>query len=1654
MSSPPESETRGDHALQNPENRLDHSVPREEGDEVRIPGSTGVSTSPQEMRKGANGSPFHEHHESQQSHEAAYDGEDVEDFGDFVAEELPEEVPGSPNESASIPDDTPSVQMSLASSLGPELPGSHTSTSRLSPVPLSRPFDRRFQARLGPSPFLSPRAQSPAFLDSFSRRSSSTSQILRGQSITDPTDSPRDPIRWTKLRKITSQAFSEIGKRNYGRPMCIAVGPFIAVGTSKGIILLFDYNQDLKAAFGPGTAGVLMTILYWSYLFLMVVALECGAILSLALSADHTTIAGGHANGSIFTWETTAPGKPFLHIPPLKIDEVRERKVDGHITDVGVLHLGFLGARRTALVSADGRGMAFSHLATRGLGPLHRTINTTRILGRYPDDPASSGRSRKPSSVLAFSSLPLGNVEHATDTMGLVAMLTPYMLVIVSTTPIAQTQHKAGRPKEVAAHSVLSGCLAWFPSVKLKRFDEINSQSVSKAKLVYCWSDVLTVLDVSEIETSDPSDLDRPPTLSFRPRSRWRAGEPIVAVQWLGRSVLLVLTVTQQLLILEDNILTVTESVDLLNRQIAHHDFFSKHLQPQNDQDGEPDPLMHGVVADAFFASFRVYKGRMFLLGVNETSMGALCNWAQRLSIPTEDGDFIGAIRLAISYFDGEVDRLTIGLPDDDKARHELVQGKLLDVLSGSLKHAFRRSKNRNIEHEENAELQELSSACISACTKLNAFDFLFDDVYEAFEQNSSEAIFLESLEPYILSGQISSAPPSVIKSLIEHYKMRNSDTLLEEMICRMDTTTMDIDQVTTLCKRHNLYDALIYVWNQALGDYITPLVELLSFLVALSNMTVASDEPSSIQSAMDNAEKLFPYLSYTLTGRVYPTGANRAEEDALRAKSELYSFIFAGKTVSWRKVRGKAMLTQQSNQPEPSFPYLHLILSFDAASFLSALNEAFEDTFLNGTPDDSTNGIRANDMVDIQTAGQKINRQYIVSILLEVMSSDDFTSEQTIYLNMFIARNLPKFPQFILLSGTTLHQVLVGLCDYPNEGLAEDCQLSVEYLLSMYHPSDLDTLIALFERARFYRVLKLLYKAEREYGKLLHVYFGDPENQDEVFVCIEDFFRTKGSTKDRQLHDVREVIKSYASSFLSIDITKTAKVVDKHASDSHEVYLEALEEDSQGQYIYLRTILDPPLKGRMEGRRRFGFVEQFVRLMCRYDPSHVVDYIGFLQSGDLRLEHVLPAMEGEGIVDAAVVLMVREGHVRDAMTRLLQHIESLEGALLGLLSGSDNKSEKEQAVDDILLGLQKYMSVGIWICREQNKVKVKSSTSGTQPQRLSSLDKGTLTFEELLWVDLIDSIVRIVKNVAGILQQPRLETPQQSPYEGSKTITSLRSLVQQAFTVLLTSTTSSKPTPTQRTPATPSSVIPQTTTRSNLNPNLSFLRILRAFLTRATLNSPSLADLRSVLTSIFSAYAYESSLLSLSLKLLEKDVFVHVTDATERRSRGWRPSSHTCEGCGRRVWGPGIGTGIWDAWRRKEAGRVHQQQQRRRGGGDGGGDGTAIVPSGKGKGKDHGPAREGGSKMKSITTGNTRISKDASAAGSSGAPSEGSVEQLNPEQNQGQDDAEDGELIVFACGHLFHRSCLEKLSLSGDVEAEGERGREERRGLRCIICR
>ena len=1044
--------------------------------------------------------------------------------------------------------------------------------------------------------------------------------------------------------------------------------------------------------------------------------------------------------------------------------------------------------------------------------------------------------------------------------------------------------------------------------------------------------------------------------------------------------------------------------------------------------------------------------------------MGTLSNWADRLLAMMEAGDFIGAIRLATLYYAGEADKVTVGLPDEPHLRHPLVQEKILEMMAASLRYAFARTASA--AHSEilgKDQLRELAKACFTSCLCMDTTDFLFYEVFDYYESGGCEGIFLETSETHILEGRITSVPPTIMKALIIHFTSLDQGSRLEEMICHMDTTTMDIDQVTTLCKQHNLYDALIYVWNRALGDYITPMVDLLSLLKPLANGQEFHNRDSIHEM---NALKIFPYLSYTLTGRIYPTGELLQEPDAIAAKAAIYYFLFLGRPITWPRPGGTPFLVKTDSSPEQSFSYLRLILHFDAPSLLSALNEAFEDSFLNGPIDPTISDVKGEGTEE-QMFSRSVNRQYIITILQEVMNSKEFPPLDTVYLNMFIARNLPKFQQFILLKGSALNSVLAGLCHYPVSDIADDCQLSVEYLLSVYHPPQIEDMVELLEEAKFHRVLKSIFRSERQYGKLFQAYFQDEESPEAVFGCIKECLQPQSQISERQREEVHRVIISNIRKLIDIDSSMTAKYINTYAADLHGALLDQIQDRPQDQFTYLRAILELPAeKGGVETKRpeiispNPSVVELYVRLMCSYDPQNVQNFVGRLQSGDLRLEEVLPSMERSGVIDATVFLMAREGHIRESMDRLIKHLHSIEAALLGLLQAQmDTVSDRERAgidsgAEELLASLKKYTQVGIWLCQGQMQPKAQVNKKTLRP------NNDVLSSEELLWLDFIDTTVQIAKNCTLVAKPVntltnRIEvngisipsTPSVTTAAhniANTVILPLRKLVQDAFTALLTSTA--------------------TRSASHFSPNNTpFLRILRAFLSRAAVFSPSLSELRSVLTGIFDAYMYENQLLTLANKLLDNDRFTQVDDVVSRRLAGWRPFGQVCEACGRRAWGPGAAGGIFAAWEKRRLSEYkkgkeqeerenkkamwtgvgveeqqQQQQQQQQGG-------PSRLRSGKGKAP----------MLKSSSTIAADERQQVGGAGAGAGAGAGILE--NSKHPKGA-----SELVVFTCRHVYHRVCLEKLQDHGGqrkgsvvVKEEGDVMRESGGPtvFKCVAC-
>jgi vacuolar protein sorting-associated protein 8 len=845
-------------------------------------------------------------------------------------------------------------------------------------------------------------------------------------------------------------------------------------------------------------------------------------------------------------------------------------------------------------------------------------------------------------------------------------------------------------------------------------------------------------------------------------------------------------------------------------------------------------------------------------------------------------------------------------------------------MIIASLRYTFSHKEDQASEDDVHAQVtqqklvKDLTAACIDACIVMDSPTFLFDDVYDVFDEYSETDVFIEILEPFILKNQITDVPPSIMKDITSHYVSRNLHQRLEQIICHINPASLDIDQINTICRRYGLYDALSYVYNNALKDYITPMIEFVSLVKDFfaRHHTNGTSAPLNLQdderaSIAFEAFKVFPYLSYTLTGRIYPTGDQMSESDAYEAKQSIYYFLFSGRTITWPRDRGHLIRTTDSEESsEPTFPYLRLFLRFDAPTLFQAMDEAFEDRFLNGT--ESANGTTNGD-----SFGRAISRQFIINIFLDVMSSD--RSSDIIYLYMFIARNLPKYPQFILLSGSTIEGILLHLCTYGQTEMAEEAQLAAEYLLSVFKPSDSEKMIKAYQDAKFYRLLKTTLRAEGRYTELVDVYLRDQDKY-EVFECVDGLLRSGSSLHVKQRESVKNFIFQRLSEFVGVDIPRTAELFERYLPERQKDVVCQLKSDRFIVFVYLDSIIS---KTFSEGTAPLwidaDIREQYISLMCEFKAMELTTYLSGLAVHDIRIENVLPVLEQYNVIDAIVLLLRRAGMTKEAMHKIVIYIASLQRELAIVVGQS---FDFEQA-DTFISEIQRYTFVGADLCEHFSKEwaskKIRDKTKGV----------GTLNEAEQLWLSLLESTVSVTREVTSAVTES--STKDASIHTKQENIlNSLQNIVQDIFIRLLTITSSS------------------TTPPHRQSSTISFLSILRKFL--SNLGRSQLTSLRPILSTIFDAYRYEKQLITVTSKLVEADLFQTLLQAKGERERGWRASSTNCMACSRILFGPGAGGSIFAKWeRRRQALEERKLNRMEREGLQSPG---TTLPDGKGKGK------------------------------------------------------------------------------------------------------
>lgn len=519
-----------------------------------------------------------------------------------------------------------------------------------------------------------------------------------------------------------------------------------------------------------------------------------------------------------------------------------------------------------------------------------------------------------------------------------------------------------------------------------------------------------------------------------------------------------------------------------------------RHLHP-NNFDGFRDWVdALGPAFDrptSYTQSIACIKGRIIVLGEDQRlTTGCLYAWSGRIDLIKRHQSIVDAIAVALTLYREEPSVAVIGLPIDHNHRLDEVQKYvlvlLLELVDIELSTTTDDTAGSQFTAAEDV-IRDLVPFAVDTCLAVDGQDFLFGTIFPKLRDDESRhAMFFDAISTCIVEGRITRLDPASMQAFVEYHRKAFLHDRLEECIVHLDPASFDIHQLVTTCRQLRLFNALIYVYNAAMMDYVGPVAEVLKEIEKDIGMSDNEDDAEA-SARVQTDYKLFAYLAYVLTGKAFPSAAPLAPAIALKARRDIYGFLFASQHVDGMEIGSASQ-----------YPYLKLLLRFDAAEFFRVLALALDDPFLDGherlvdvagkgSPKQSS-----HDGITTRTAATILDRQFIVTKLWELMtkSQPPFAERQILALYGFVARSLAKFGHSSLtLPDGASDMMLQELsaprlaCKYPQE-----CEAALVSLIAYQQPTltEEDRLLGRFEEVGFHRICEEIYHRRRDYGRMV----------------------------------------------------------------------------------------------------------------------------------------------------------------------------------------------------------------------------------------------------------------------------------------------------------------------------------------------------------------------------------------------------------------------------------------------------------------------------------------------------------------------------------------------------------------------------------------
>uniref|UniRef100_A0A8D2P029 Vacuolar protein sorting-associated protein 8 homolog n=1 Tax=Zosterops lateralis melanops TaxID=1220523 RepID=A0A8D2P029_ZOSLA len=870
------------------------------------------------------------------------------------------------------------------------------------------------------------------------------------------------------------------------------------------------------------------------------VGAQYGAISALSINNDCSRLLCGFAKGQITMWDL-ASGKLLRSI------------TDAHPPGTAILHIKFTDDPTLAICNDSG-GSVFELSFKRVMGV--RTCESRCLFS------GSKGEVCCIEPLHAKVDLR----DHPITQYSLLAMASLTKILVIGLKPSLKVwmTFPYGRMDP--------------SSVPLLAWHFVAVQNSVNPMLAFCRGDVVYFLLVKRDDSG---------AIHVTKQRQLHLHYDLINFTWINSRTAVLLDSVEKLHVIDRQTQEELETIEISEVQLVYNSSHFKSLATG----GNVSEALALVGEKACYQSISSCGGQVFYLGT------------KRVDHLLKQERLTDALALAWSFYEGKA-KAVVGLTGDTNKRKAVIADRMVEILLHYTDRALKKCPDQGKIQVMEQHFQDVVPVIVDYCLLLQRMDLLFNQIYDKMSENSvAKGIFLECLEPYILSDKLMGITAQVMKDLLLHFQDKNRLENLEACIVHMDITSLDIQQVVLLCWENRLYDAMIYVYNSGMNDFISPMEKLFKVIAPPLNAG-----------------------NCCLAGRAYPLG-DIPEDLVPLVKNQVFEFLIR-------------LHSAEGSVDEEVYPYVRTLLHFDTREFLNVLALTFEDF--------------KNDKQAVEY------QQRIVDILLKVMvENSDFTPSQVGCLFTFLARQLAKPNNTLFVNRTLFDQVLEFLCSPDDDSRHSERQ---QVLLELLQAGGIvqfeeSRLIQMAEKAEFYQICEFMYERQLRYDKIISCYLRDPLRKEEVFNYIHNILSMPGySAEEKQL--VWQKALDHIEELLVLSPGKAAELAAIHFSEQIESITSNLQ-ISGLEFDFGLLCLFYSREGINQDLLHLppSITEQFIELLCQYSPDQVLETLKVLEY--CRLEETIEITQKYQLHEASSYLLEKKGDIHGAFLVMLERLQT-----------------------------------------------------------------------------------------------------------------------------------------------------------------------------------------------------------------------------------------------------------------------------------------------------------------------------------------------------------------------------------------------------------